>query len=823
MNLHRSFSSTIGTSGRLALILAATIAQTLFGTPPQALSATSTQQATQPDISVSKYANQQQAAAGELTSFTLNWNNNSGVSATNLILTDTLPAGMTFDSAVPPPSAISGNKVVWNVGNVIPTQGNTIQLKVRIDAAAQPGIVLTNTLTASVNEVESNTANNTAQAPVTVIAATRNLVVSKGKPPFGSFPSPAVVGQETTYILGYYNIGTATASNIILTDTLPSQTTFVTSTFPQSLTVTGNRLVWTLGSLPPSQFGGGPFGSIQVTVRVTDTATPGTTITNTVTGTIAETDIDPANNVASYSEVIQAPVRDVSISESAGFGIYTPGSSVYFTLIAGNNSPANAPARNVVVTDTLPAGMEFVTTTLPVSFTQSGNQLIWQLGTLSPNVSNQSWSVQARILTNTLPNIVLTNTATIGTSDIDTNTLNDTAQASVTVVPSARDVKVSKQLPLNTPVFPGSLLTYAVSVNNLGNSPVTGVVLTDTLPFPASSLVSADGSYTLQGNNIVWNVGQLSPSPGCCVLFNVVLRIPVTSSFGTVFTNTATATLAEADINPSNNTAFVTSTVISPTVGLFITKMASTTTAARGDLVTYTIQYGFSASGPFGFNYEGNSDATGVLITDTIPAGMSYVSSTAPFTTSVSGTTVTWYVGSMIRYQSSAGGTFSVTARVNNDAVGGQVFNLATIGSNEFELSPANNTGTAPLTINAPSGTYGVVVSLPAAQTAKPGATITTTFIVTNTGNTTDIVTLSYSQTLGWTILASPPTSVTLAAGASTAVPIRLLVPASLAGRQTNQITLTARSQADGTKSSTQSTTVSAGMNKVELPIVLRQ
>ena len=235
-------------------------------------------------------------------------------------------------------------------------------------------------------------------------------------------------------------------------------------------------------------------------------------------------------------------------------------------------------------------------------------------------------------------------------------------------------------------VLPGTLITYIVYAEN-AYSPgtTTSVFVTDTLPFPASSFVSATGSYSLQGNSLIWNVGTLIPGSGSPT-FNVVVRVPLDTSPGTVFTNTATAmpSATEHDVDLSNNTRLYTGTVL------------------------------------------------------------------------------------------------------------------------------------------APAATYGVVVSPPPTQTASAGATVTATFVVSNTGNAPDTFTLTYSQTLGWVNVAGLPSSVTLAAGASTTIQVPVVVPTSATSRQLNQITLTARSQADAAKTSTQATTVSAGQRKVSLPIVVR-
>jgi uncharacterized repeat protein (TIGR01451 family) len=58
------------------------------------------------------------------------------------------------------------------------------------------------------------------------------------------------------------------------------------------------------------------------------------------------------------------------------------------------------------------------------------------------------------------------------------------------------------------PVGPGSLLTYLITVKNLGNADATGVVISDTLP-NNTSFVSASAGGLQSGGSVVWNVGTV--------------------------------------------------------------------------------------------------------------------------------------------------------------------------------------------------------------------------------------------------------------------------------------------------------------------------
>ncbi len=127
----------------------------------------------------------------------------------------------------------------------------------------------------------------------------------------------------------------------------------------------------------------------------------------------------------------------------------------------------------------------------------------------------------------------------------------------VTKLAPTADVEV---LMLATPfvgVSVGSNLTYTIAVTNVGGIPATGVTLTDTLPASVTlvSLNSTIGSCS-GTTSINCNLGTLNPEA------TAIVAIVVTPSAEGTITNTATATINEADVFLANNTATIQTQVI---------------------------------------------------------------------------------------------------------------------------------------------------------------------------------------------------------------------------------------------------------------------
>jgi uncharacterized repeat protein (TIGR01451 family) len=107
---------------------------------------------------------------------------------------------------------------------------------------------------------------------------------------------------------------------------------------------------------------------------------------------------------------------------------------------------------------------------------------------------------------------------------------------------------------------------------------------------------------------------------------------------------------------------------------LDLTKAADKTELGEGDEVTYTLSYSNS----------GEADATGVVITDDLPAGTEFVSCSNGCTQS--GSTVSWSIGSV---PAGGSGSVTLTVRVANDDRC-DICNVATIDSDQTAPSSSN-------------------------------------------------------------------------------------------------------------------------------------
>lgn len=172
---------------------------------------------------------------------------------------------------------------------------------------------------------------------------------------------------------------------------------------------------------------------------------------------------------------------------------------------------------------------------------------------------------------------------------------------------------------------PGDTIAYSVKVNNVGPGLATSIQLTDTLP---------DG--TAAGRTLA----DLNPAATATETFTHT--VPCTAADGSVLTNRASVTAKNRADGPeaivSNNTDSASTTVKRPVLALTST---ATPTAHAAAAVTTTLTA----------TNTGGAAATGVTLTYTLPPSVYYSTAldqgSGPRPTSVSGTTLTWQLGSL--------------------------------------------------------------------------------------------------------------------------------------------------------------------------------
>src|SRR5439155_912211 len=138
-----------------------------------------------------------------------------------------------------------------------------------------------------------------------------------------------------------------------------------------------------------------------------------------------------------------------------------------------------------------------------------------------------------------------------------------------------------------------------------------GVVLSDTVPVN-TTFVSATSSGTLSGSVVTWSIGALAGGSGSVQL---VVRVASPLANGTVITN-GTFNIDSTETAPVSGNAITTTVTSAPVLAVSATDAPDP--VAAGGTITYTLAY----------SNTGNSGATGVVLSDTVPVNTTFVSAT---------------------------------------------------------------------------------------------------------------------------------------------------------------------------------------------------
>ncbi len=504
---------------------------------------------------------------------------------------------------------------------------------------------ITNTATTNddgTNGADPTPSDNTATDTDTLVALP-DLMISKTDNVTNTTP-----GSMLGYVITYRNIGDQNSTGVVITETVPPNTTFVpassTAGWVFTSTTAGATITFPVGNLAAQA----PAQTVNFVLQVANTVPASATqIINTAT--IADdgnNGIDPnlANNTTTDTDTLDAQ-PDLTISKTDSQTNVIPGQPLIYVITYRNVGSQNA--TGVFITETVPANTTFVPGSSTPGWTLVGNTATFNIGALAAGAAAQTVNFAVQVNA-TVPAgaTQIINTATIDddhNNGVDPTPLNNTT-TDTDVLDAQPDLTISKT-DSQTNVTPGQQLTYVITYRNVGNQNATGVVITETVPANCSFIAGSSTigwnftTTTSAGSTITFPVGALAAlAPAQTVNFVVQIN-PTVPAGVTQVVNTATIDDDHAngiDPTPSNNTTTDTDTLVAQP-DLTISKTDSQTNVIPGQTLTYVITY----------RNVGNQDATGVFITETVPVNTVFLSGNSTPGWTLAGSTATFNIGAL--------------------------------------------------------------------------------------------------------------------------------------------------------------------------------
>jgi uncharacterized repeat protein (TIGR01451 family) len=319
------------------------------------------------------------------------------------------------------------------------------------------------------------------------------------------------------------------------------------------------------------------------------------------------------------------PTADVAIEKTDRPDPVMAGDQLYYYITVANHGPG--PAVGLVVMDTLPAGVTFITDDLGICAEGPVGTLTCDVGAL---VGGDSMTIAIKVKVD--PDLVdiagrptsICNDVEV-THDVPDTDLGNNSATECTIVEELADLRITKVNKPDDAVNAGETITYEILVDNFGPSVARNAQLTDLIlsngSFTITEVTTSQGTcappppplpVTATGSAIVTcDLGDLDPG-STSVSGRATVTVEVKANEAQDINNIADVTSDTPDPDLSNNQAEA-SVSVTAVADLAITKSDSPDPVVAGETLTYTIQV----------TNNGPSTAVNVVVEDVLPAGVS--------------------------------------------------------------------------------------------------------------------------------------------------------------------------------------------------------
>ncbi len=567
--------------------------------------------------------------------------------------------------------------------------------------------------------------NQTATKTVTLVITAGPLTIVKT-----ANVSTAATGSVVAYTITVGNTGSTAFTGVALNDPLTGVLDDATyngngTASTGTVTYTAPNLGWT------GNIAAGASVTIGYSVTVNDPDTGNKVLSNTVTSTTLGTNCGSASTDTRCTAAVT--VAGLTIVKTADVATTTPGSRVRFTVVVTNTGQTPYPAATFTdtladVLDDASYNADAATTSGNVSY--SGPVLTWTGALAVGGSATITYSVT--VAPPNSGNRSLTGTVVSPSAGSPCPSGNPAAQCTATVTVLVPALSITNTASPAT-TTPGGRVSYTLTLSNTGQTPYTGITVTDAFADVVddadynNDAAASSGSVALDGGSLalIWT-GTIAVGATVTITGSATVRSPDPANKVLVAVATSSAPGSSCPTGSTNPACTSTVRVLVPALTLATSANVSTTTP--GSVVSYTVSATNSGQTP----YSGATFSValaGVLDDATYDTDATTTSGAV----SVTGSTLTW-TGDLL-VAASATITYSVTTKspATGDRTLAAVLTSTTAGS------------TCPAGGGAPACSSSVTVLIPGLRitntadtaTTTPGSVVRYVGTVENTGATT--------------------------------------------------------------------------------------
>lgn len=472
--------------------------------------------------------------AGSDVTYYVTVTNNGPSTATNVSLSDPIPAGMTFVSATQNngPAFTCNSAITCTIAAL--ESGASAMFTFVMNVSPSATAPVSNTATVTASTADQVPGNNSYTVPSSV-AHSADLGVTK------TGPATVAAGENVTYNLTFTNSGPSDAANAVLTDTVPPNMTYVSATQTSGPTFTCTPTV----TCSIASFARGASATFTFVFAVNPAAT-GQVVNTALTSSGAGDPVFQNNDATVITAIV--PSADLNVTK-IGPSVVNAGSNATYTVTVVNDGPSVA--TNIVLTDTIPANSTFVSATqnsgpfFACFASPPSGPIVCNAPTLPVG---QPATFTFVVNVNSGATGALVNTVSVSSATADPNMGNNSAMTTGGIDAGPTDLSITKTANGNR-FQAGGTVTYTIVVRNNGPAVAFGTTVTDILPAGSSLQSSTATQGSCSGTTTVTcSVGTLNPASSA----TITLMVTVPLSQGQV-SNTATVSAVNAETSPANN------------------------------------------------------------------------------------------------------------------------------------------------------------------------------------------------------------------------------------------------------------------------------
>ncbi|MBN1877164.1 MAG: DUF11 domain-containing protein [Anaerolineae bacterium] len=336
------------------------------------------------DLSISKSVFPQEVGVGQLVTYTINVHNHLLSTLINIMVTDTLPSGFTYEGMVSSQGEpiVDGNTLYWSIANDLPSM-ETLQVvfRARVGTGLKTGDYANY---AGVDAVDGETSSRVLRTvgPAAFVRVIGEATVVADKT---VFPSSVQTGEWVTYTISLRNETTQTQT-LWVTDTLPQYFAFAAAVagpvVPTTATLSGGRVQVFWPEIT--------VASAQTVTLVFRSQVSSQAVAGAYCNDVATLITPPAQHWSNLAcvEVTEPslPQVDAQISKSNGVNWLHAGQRVTYTLYYTNAS--SIPLQNVVLTETITSTAYLTILEIPGgSWQPVGTHYVLEIGSVGAGAS----------------------------------------------------------------------------------------------------------------------------------------------------------------------------------------------------------------------------------------------------------------------------------------------------------------------------------------------------------------------------------------------------------------------------------------------------